>query len=124
MDEKKKILVIEDEEDTRKLLKVMLERENFIVATASDGDTGIKTAEAVTPDLILMDVVMTKMDGYSCLKEIRKIPGIKDTPVLILSGKEEEKLRDIFAFYRISGYVEKPFEVDNLVVKIREILKM
>lgn len=124
MDDKKKILVIDDEEDTQKLLKVMLERENFIVITASDGDTGIKAAELMTPDLILMDVMMSRMDGYSCLKEIRKIPKIKDTPVLILSGKEEDKLRDIFAFYRISGYVEKPFDLDRLVVRMREILKM
>ena len=124
MDGKKKILVVDDEEDTQKLLKVMLERENFIVITAGDGEAGIKAAELETPDLILMDIVMSKMDGYTCLKEIRKIPKIKDTPVLILSGKEEDKLRDIFAFYQISGYVEKPFEMDNLVVKIREILKM
>ena len=124
MDEKKKILVIDDEEDTQKLLKVMLERENFIVITAGDGEAGIKAAKLETPDLILMDIMMSKMDGYSSLKEIRKIHEIKDTPVLILSGKEEDKLRDIFAFYQISGYVEKPFEVDSLVVKIREILKM
>ena len=124
MDGKKKILVIDDEEDTQKLLKVMLERENFIVITASDGDTGIKAAELMTPDLILMDVMMSRMDGYTCLKEIRKIPKIKDTPVLILSGKEEDKLRDIFAFYRISGYVEKPFDLDRLVVRMSEILKM
>ena len=124
MDEKKKILVIDDEEDTQRLLKVMLERENFIVITAGDGEAGIKAAKLELPDLILMDIMMSKMDGYSSLKEIRKIHEIKDTPVLILSGKEEDKLRDIFAFYQISGYVEKPFEVDSLVVKIREILKM
>ncbi len=124
MNDKKKILVIEDEEDTQKLLKITLERRNFIVITANDGEAGIKVAESESPDLILMDIMMPKMDGYSCLKEIRKIGKIKDTPVLILSGKEEDKLRDIFAFYNISGYVEKPFEVDSLVVKIREILKM
>lgn len=124
MDDKKKILVIEDEEDTQKLLKITLERRNFIVITASDGEAGIKAAELEAPDLILMDIMMPKMDGYSCLKEIRKISKIKDTPVLILSGKEEEALKDLFTFQKISGYVEKPFELDSLVVKIKEILKI
>ncbi|MCX5692164.1 MAG: response regulator [Candidatus Omnitrophica bacterium] len=124
MDDKKKILVIEDEEDTQKLLKITLERRNFIVITASDGEAGIKAAELEAPDLILMDIMMPKMDGYSCLKEIRKIDKIKDTPVLILSAKEEEALKDLFTFQKISGYVEKPFELDSLVVKIKEILKI
>jgi len=124
MNGNKKILVIDDEEDTQKLLKTALERENFIVTTANDGEAGIKAAELETPDLILMDIVMANMDGYSCLKKIRRISKIKDTPVLILSAKEEETLRDLFAFYNISGYVEKPFELDDLIVKIKEILKM
>ncbi|MCX5693455.1 MAG: response regulator transcription factor [Candidatus Omnitrophica bacterium] len=124
MDDKKKILVIDDEEDMQKLLKIRFEQESFIVITASDGEAGIKAAELEAPDLILMDIMMPKMDGYSCLKEIRKISKIKDTPILILSGKEEEKIKDLFAFQKISGYVEKPFELDSLVAKIKEILKI
>ena len=124
MDNKKKILVIDDEEDMQKLLKIRFEQESFIVITAGDGEAGIKAAELEVPDLILMDIMMPKMDGYSCLKEIRKISKIKDTPILMLSGKEEEKIKDLFAFQKISGYVEKPFELDNLVAKIKEILKI
>ena len=105
-------------------MKVTLERKDFIVITANDGDAGIKAAKLETPDLILMDIVMPKMDGYSCLKEIRKSDNIKDTPVLILSAKEEEALRDLFTFQKISGYVEKPFELDKLILKIEEVLKI
>ena len=124
MDGKKKILVVDDEEDMQKLLKIRLEQENFIVVTAGDGVAGVKAAELEVPDFIIMDIMMPNMDGYTCLKEIRKIQKIKDTPVLMLSGKEEEKIRDLFAFQKISGYVEKPFELDSLVVKIKEILKI
>jgi len=124
MDDKKKILVIDDEEDIQKLLKIRLEQEGFSVITANDGEKGLKAAELEMPDLILMDIMMPNMDGYSCLKEIRKIQKIKDTHVLMLSGKEEEKIRDLFAFQKISGYMEKPFELDNLVAKIKEILKV
>jgi len=68
--------------------------------------------------------MMPNADGYSCLKEVRSLPKTKDIPVLMLSGKEEEKVRDLFAFQKISGYIEKPFELDDLVMKIREILKI
>ena len=124
MSEQKKILVIDDEEDIQKLLKVRLEQEDFKVVVANDGDIGIKVAENEKPDLIIMDIMMPKMDGYSCLKEIRKLPDMKDVSVLMLSGKEEEKVRDLFAFQKISGYIEKPFELDELILKIREILKI
>ena len=123
MDSQKKILIIDDEEDIQKLLKIRLEQEGFIVITVSDGEKGIKTAELETPDLILLDIMMPKVDGYSCLKEIRRIQKTKDMPVLMMSGKEEEKVRDLFAFQKISGYLEKPFELDNLIAKIKEILK-
>lgn len=124
MDAQKKILVIDDEEDIQKLLKIRLSQENFNVVVASDGDTGVKTAEQERPDLIILDIMMPKMDGYSCLKEMRGLPKTKDIPVIMLSGKEEEKVRDLFAFQKISGYIEKPFELDAVVVKIKEILKV
>ena len=124
MDNQKKILVIDDEEDIQKLLKIRLQQEGFIVVTAGDGEKGLKAAELEAPDFILLDIMMPIMDGYSCLKELRKIQKLKDTPVVLLSGKEEEKVRDLFAFQKISGYIEKPFELDSLIAKIKEILKI
>ena len=124
MSGQKKILIIDDEEDIQKLLKIRLEQESFIVTTADDGKKGAEAAELEAPDLILLDIMMPNVDGYSCLKEIRRIQKTKDIPVVMLSGKEEEKVRDLFAFQKISGYIEKPFELDNLVAKIREILKI
>ncbi|MBU1147688.1 MAG: response regulator [Candidatus Omnitrophica bacterium] len=124
MELQKKILVIDDEEDIQKLLKVRLEQESFQVVTAGDGDVGLKIAEQELPDLIILDIMMPKVDGFSCLKDLRNLPKTKGIPVLMLSGKEEEKVRDLFAFQKISGYIEKPFELDDLVTKIKEILKI
>ena len=124
MDAKKKILIIDDEEDIQKLLKIRLEQDSFTVITAGDGASGAKMAEQEIPNLILLDIMMPNVDGYSCLKEIRKNQKTKNIPVIMLSGKEEEKVRDLFAFQKISGYVEKPFELDNLVTKIKEMLKI
>ena len=124
MNDKKKILVVDDEEDMQKMLKIRLEQENFVVITASDGEAAIKAAELEMPDLIILDIMMPKIDGYSCLKEIRRVQKTRDIPILMMSGKEEEKVRDLFAFQKISGYVEKPFELDDLVAKIKGILKI
>ena len=124
MDGQKKILIIDDEEDIQKLLKIRFQQENFVVVTANDGDIGVKVAEQEVPDIIILDIMMPKMDGYSCLKEIRKLPKIKNVPVLMLSGKEEEKVRDLFAFQKIDGYIEKPFELDDILSKVKEILKI
>ncbi len=123
MDVQKKILVVDDEEDIQKLLKMRFQQENYVVLVAPDGDAALKTAEQESPDVIILDIMMPKMDGYSCLKELRKLPRTKDIPVLMLSGKEEEKVRDLFAFQKISGYIEKPFELDDVVVKVKELLK-
>ncbi|MEK7868162.1 MAG: response regulator, partial [Candidatus Omnitrophota bacterium] len=78
MDGQKKILIIDDEEDIQKLLKIRLEQEGFIVITAGDGEKGVKSAELEMPDLILLDIMMPIVDGYSCLKEIRRIQKTKD----------------------------------------------
>jgi len=124
MEGQKKILIVDDEEDIQKLLKIRLEQEGFTIVIAGDGEKGIKVAELEMPDLIILDIMMPKIDGYSCLKEIRRTQKTKDIPILMMSGKEEEKVRDLFAFQKISGYLEKPFELDNLVAKAKEILKI
>jgi len=124
MEGQKKILIVDDEEDIQKLLKIRLEQEGFAVLIAGDGEKGIKIAELEMPDLVILDIMMPKIDGYSCLKEIRRIQKTRDIPILMMSGKEEEKVRDLFAFQKISGYLEKPFELDNLVAKAKEILKV
>ena len=124
MEGQKKVLIVDDEEDIQKLLKIRLEQEGFIVLIAGDGEEGIRLSELEMPDLIILDIMMPNIDGYSCLKEIRRIPKTKNVPILMMSGKEEEKVRDLFAFQKISGYLEKPFELDNLVTKAKEILKM
>ncbi|MDP6686289.1 MAG: response regulator [Candidatus Omnitrophota bacterium] len=124
MGDQKKILAIDDDQDMQKLYKIRFEQEGFKVVVANDGDVGVQLAEQELPDLILMDIMMPKMDGFTCLKEIRKLPKTKDIPVLMLSGKEADKVKDLFAFQKISGYIEKPFELDALVAKVKGILKM
>ena len=99
MDTKKKILIIDDEEDIQKLLKIRLEQDSLTVVTAGDGASGAKMAEQEMPDLILMDIMMPNVDGYSCLKEVRKNQKTNKTHLLNISGIGGKKVlsRDIYA---------------------------
>lgn len=124
MNTTKKLLIVDDDEEILKLLAIRLKQEGFEVITASDGEGCIKRAEQEGPDLIVLDIVMPGMDGYTALKEIRRNFKIRDIPVIMLSGKEEEKVKDLFAFQHISDYIEKPFELDAMVSRIKKTLNL
>lgn len=124
MDTQRKILIVDDDEEVLKLLTIRLKQEGFEIIAASNGEGCIKRSEEESPDLIVLDIVMPGMDGYSALKEMRRNPKTHDIPVIMLSGKEEEKVRDLFAFQHISDYIEKPFELDDLVSRINKALNL
>lgn len=124
MDTPKKILLVDDDEEILKLLTIRFRQEGFEVITATDGEGCIKRAEEEAPDLIILDIVMPGMDGYTALKEMRRNAKIRDIPVIMLSGKEEEKVRDLFAFQHIMDYIEKPFELDDLVSRVHKVLNL
>lgn len=124
MNTTKKILIVDDDEEILKLLSIRLKQEGFDVITATDGEGCIKEAEGGVPHLIILDIMMPGMDGYSALKEMRRNSKIQDIPVIMLSGKEEEKVRDLFVFQHISDYIEKPFELDDLVSRINKVLNL
>lgn len=114
-----RILIIDDEKDLTELLKVRLETLGYIVTVANVGRIGLGKARVEKPDLILLDVMLPDMDGYTILREIRKDNETKDIPVLILTAKEEDKIGDLFYLQRVSGFVQKPFEEKELLYKIR-----
>lgn len=87
----KKILIIEDEEHLSEMYKMKFEQEGYSAITANDGLAGVEAAKKAKPDLILVDLVMPKMDGYQVLKEIRADKDIKDIKVYILSNLSQDK---------------------------------
>ena len=115
----KKILVIDDEIDAVEMLKKRLEYNQYQVIGACDGVEGIKMAKRELPDLILLDICMPVMDGYSFVQEYQKIEEIKHIPLLICTAKAE--LKDIF---KLEGfpYLLKPLRVEELIGKINELL--
>jgi len=115
-----KILVVDDEDNIREVLKEYAEFEGHEVDEACDGMQAIEMAKNKDYDIIIMDVMMPRLDGYSACKEIRKI---KQTPMLMLSARGEEYDK-LFGFeLGIDDYVVKPFSPKEVMARINAIVK-
>ena len=120
-DKKVKILLIEDEEMLANMYEVKFQNEGFEVVKALDGASGLEMSKSTNPDMILLDVIMPKMDGFSVLKSMREDPATKDLPVMLLTnlGQDEdiEKGKEL----GVIGYLVKanvtPSEVVEAVKK-------
>ena len=115
-----KILVVDDEELIRNVIKEYLMMENYTVDEAGDGQEAIEKAKNNDYNLIIMDIMMPKMDGYQACKEIKKN---KDVPFIMLSARSEEYDKLIGFDLGIDDYVTKPFSPKELVARVKAILK-
>ena len=114
-----KILVVDDEIKIREIIKDYAEFEGYEVAQAEDGMQAVEMVKNQDFDIIIMDVMMPKLDGYSACKEIRKI---KQIPVIMLSARGEEYDK-LFGFeIGVDDYVVKPFSPKELMARIRAVL--
>lgn len=115
-----KILVVDDEENIREVLKEYAEFEGHEVDEAADGMAAVEMAKNKDYDIIIMDIMMPRLDGYSACKEIRKI---KQTPMLMLSARGEEYDK-LFGFeIGIDDYVVKPFSPKEVMARVNAIVK-
>ena len=115
-----KILVVDDEENIREVLKEYAEFEGHEVDEAADGMAAVEMAKSKDYDIIIMDIMMPRLDGYSACKEIRKI---KQTPMLMLSARGEEYDK-LFGFeIGIDDYVVKPFSPKEVMARVNAIVK-
>lgn len=118
-----KILVIDDDEAVNELVKINLELSGYKVFSAKDGVSGFAVAKQEQPDLIILDVMMPDVDGYTVAKRIRENKEIKDTPIIMLTalGMLEDKVKGFDI--GVDDYLVKPFEIEELKVRIRALLK-
>lgn len=121
---KKKILLIDDEIDILEILSYNLEKEGYLVTTATNGNEGIEKAKEVIPDLILLDVMMPEKDGIETCQELRQIKELQDTLIVFLSARSEE-------FSQLAGfqagandYVVKIIKPKILTSKINALLQL
>ena len=118
----KRILIIEDQEDNRAIMRDLLTGAGFELIEAVDGEEGVKLAQSERPDLILMDIQLPVIDGYEATRRIKAIVELKSIPIIAvtsyaLSG-DEAKTRAAGC----DAYVAKPFSPRQLLAKVREFL--
>jgi CheY-like chemotaxis protein len=120
----RKILLAEDEEDIRKVAQISLQfRGGWEVALASDGEECLAKAAQDRPDLILLDCMMPKLDGYETCRRLKQDPALREIPVIFLTARSQEsEVRKGLALGAV-GYLIKPFNPMSLAAEIREILE-
>jgi CheY-like chemotaxis protein len=117
-----KILVVDDEKDVVELVSFLLEKDGYNVVTAANGREALEKVSEEHPDLILLDVMMPEMDGYTVQTKLQENPATKSIPIIILTAKGQ--LRDVFAMSsNVAAYLEKPFDPKMLRQKIQESIK-
>ena len=118
-----KVLIAEDEADIRQLISFNLERESYNTLLAGDGEEAVLMAYNKIPDLIILDLMLPKMDGFSVFKELRLDSRTKDIPVIMLTAKAQ--LDDVIAGLEMGAddYLTKPFSPKELVLRVKALLK-
>ena len=115
-----KILTIDDDRNICEALKLYLENEGYDVATANDGVVGVNTFKSYDPDLVLLDIMMPQKDGWQVCREIREI---SSKPIIMLSAKGEVIDRVVGLELGADDYMEKPFDMKELLARIRVVLR-
>ena len=120
-DQKKIILVIEDEEPLRRVLKDILTVEGYSIIETKDGMEGLEMALKEHPDLILLDIVMPKMDGLEMLKQLRTDEWGKTAPVIVLTNlSDNEDVAKAMESEAFEYFVKTDIKIDEVIAKIRE----
>lgn len=117
----KTILVVDDEQQLALAIKIRLQSRGYHVLTAGDGQQALEVAAKQPPDLVILDVLMPVLDGYSCLRELNTRFGRGKIPIIILTARD--RMKDLFELEGIEDYVIKPFDHDDLLIRIERVLK-
>jgi len=119
---KRNILIVDDEENVRNLVVRMLGKENIVIE-AKDGEIAVKMAHRHKPDIIFMDIIMPKMDGYTACRIIKTTPVIKAIPVVMLTAVDHGLNVGLSHEMGADGYMTKPFSQQDLLDIIDRLLK-
>jgi DNA-binding response OmpR family regulator len=117
------VLVIEDDEIVARTIERSLKGEEFKITTVNSGVEGLKVARKLIPDIVILDVVMPGMDGYTVCKEMRADPILTNAPILFLTAKVKDE--DRIAGFNAGGddYLSKPFNIDELILRVKAIIR-
>jgi len=118
-----KILAVDDDTTTLGLLEFLLTKHGYEITTCNNGQEGVKKAQQIKPEVIILDVMMPEMDGIDVCKKLRSLPETINIPILFLSalGQDVEVMRGLMA--GSDGYIVKPFEPDDLLNQIAKLIE-
>ncbi len=118
----KKILVVEDDLVTQRVLSARLEINGYEVITAQDGEEGLKRARKENPDLVMLDLMLPKMTGYEVCRMLKFDDKYKKIPIIVLSALDRQDEREKAVKAGADAVFVKPFDLELLLVKIREFI--
>jgi CheY-like chemotaxis protein len=116
------VLVADDDAEVRDLVCEVLREAGFVTETASDGDEVAEQARRAAPRLIILDVMMPRMDGYTTLTRLRGNPATRDIPVIVLTGQAEPVYRTLSAGVGAVAHLTKPFSPEELTRTVRRVI--
>jgi len=118
----KKILFVDDEQDVLKTLESFFISEGFIVITATDGAQGLSKARAEKPDLVVLDIMLPKIDGYKICRILKFDEKLKKIPVIMLSARVQQEDKELGEEVGADCYITKPVDMGFLAAKVNELL--
>jgi len=119
---RRRILIVDDDDRLREFVRVNLEMEGYSVVEAADAEQGLAALDEEPPDLILLDVMMPKVDGWEMLRRVQERHGVGSIPVIMFSGKVEEEDLRTAASRGAQGYIGKPFNPQQLIESTKQLL--
>ena len=123
LEKTKKILVVEDEPDIASLLTLMLKSQGYHVIAAGDGQEALEKARVEAPDLIVLDIMLPKLNGYKVARMLKFDEKFSHIPIIMLTAKIQEKDKKTGVEMGADAYVTKPFDTGQLLQKVKEILE-
>lgn len=118
-----KILIVDDEEHIRELIKFNLENNGYSVVTSDNGNDALKIAKDIHPQLVLLDLMLPGIDGYDVCKEIRKDNNISSIPIIMITAKGEEFDKVLGLELGADDYLTKPFSIRELLARVKAVLR-
>jgi len=118
----KKVLLVEDEDALRRVMKDLLEREGFVVFEAADGVKALDEIDRAAPDIVVLDLNLPRLDGYGVLSHLRARPATQDLPVIVLTAKGDEDSEVRVFEFGASDYLTKPFRPRALSARLHSLL--
>ena len=121
-EERIKVLIVDDEYQNRKLLKLFCERWHFAVVEASDGKEALEKAMYEKPDIVLMDAIMPEVDGFTATRLLKSNPSTKHIPVVIITALDDIEQKDRSVRVGADGFIVKPIDMESLRAKLHDVV--